>query len=160
MQQRSIHVVAISRALVAIGLAMGIALSAAAADRRIDDALTVAESNMRGVIRAGTDLLPADNVFNFVLTPSRPLSVLVIQGEGASPRSSLFFTTALGIGTTPPFRADVVTAAPGLPAAVAGSLQGILGNNVEKTLISMALWLPYLLLSARVNVTYRQRVAA
>ena len=56
--------------------------------------------------------------------------------------------------------ADVVTAAPGLPASVAGSLHDILGNNVEKTLISMALWLPYLLLSARVNVTYRQRVSA
>jgi hypothetical protein len=56
--------------------------------------------------------------------------------------------------------ADVVAAAPGLPGVVAGALHTILGNNVEKTLISMALWLPYLLLSERVNVTYRGRAAA
>jgi hypothetical protein len=29
---------------------------------------------------------------------------------------------------------------------------------VKKVLISMGLWLPYLLLSKRVNLTYRQRV--
>ena len=45
-------------------------------------------------------------------------------------------------------------------SAVAGALHTILYNNAEKTLISIALWLPYLLLSARVNVTFRQRVAA
>ena len=31
---------------------------------------------------------------------------------------------------------------------------------MKKVLISMALWLPYLLLSTRVNVTYRHRVPA
>ena len=56
--------------------------------------------------------------------------------------------------------ADVVAVTPGLPASVAGALHTILYNNAEKTLISIALWLPYLLLSARVNVTFRQRVAA
>jgi len=30
--------------------------------------------------------------------------------------------------------------------------------NVEKVLISICVWLPYLLLSKRVNVTYRHRV--
>ena len=47
-----------------------------------------------------------------------------------------------------------------LPTAVAGALKMLLVGNVKKVLISMALWLPYLLLSRRVNVTYRHRVAA
>ena len=47
-----------------------------------------------------------------------------------------------------------------VPSAVAAALQTVLEGNVKKVLISMALWLPYLLLSARVNVTYRQRVPA
>jgi hypothetical protein len=31
---------------------------------------------------------------------------------------------------------------------------------VKKVLISVALWLPYLLMSTRVNVTYRSRIPA
>jgi hypothetical protein len=73
------------------------------------DTVTVAESNMRGTIRAGTDALPKDNVFHFVLSPSRPVSVLVIAGEAAPQNSNLYLTTALGIGTTPPFITEVVT---------------------------------------------------
>ncbi|HEX6218513.1 MAG TPA: DUF2569 domain-containing protein [Sphingomicrobium sp.] len=47
----------------------------------------------------------------------------------------------------------------GLPPPVATALGDILDGNIKKVLISVALWLPYLLLSARVNVTYRHRVA-
>ena len=47
-----------------------------------------------------------------------------------------------------------------LPGKVAVALQAFLIGNVKKVLISMALWLPYLLLSTRVNVTYRHRVPA
>jgi hypothetical protein len=47
-----------------------------------------------------------------------------------------------------------------VPAGVAAALQTLLAGNVKKVLISMALWLPYLLLSTRVNVTYRHRVPA
>jgi hypothetical protein len=54
--------------------------------------------------------------------------------------------------------AELVTAAGPLPAPVAASLQGLLEGNGKKVLISMALWLPYLLLSTRVNVTYRHRI--
>jgi hypothetical protein len=43
---------------------------------------------------------------------------------------------------------------------VAEALHALLEGNVKKVLISMALWLPYLLLSTRVNVTYRHRVPA
>jgi hypothetical protein len=48
----------------------------------------------------------------------------------------------------------------GLPGGVGGALQTLLDGNIKKSLISVGLWLPYLLLSARVNVTYRNRVAA
>jgi hypothetical protein len=44
-----------------------------------------------------------------------------------------------------------------LPATVALALQELLSGNVTKVLISVAVWLPYLLLSERVNVTYRSR---
>lgn len=48
----------------------------------------------------------------------------------------------------------------GLPADVSQALHGLLDGNVKKVLISVSLWLPYLLLSKRVNVTYRNRVPA
>lgn len=47
-----------------------------------------------------------------------------------------------------------------IPPAVAGGLQNLLHGNVEKVLISVFVWLPYLLLSKRVNVTYRHRIPA
>jgi hypothetical protein len=56
--------------------------------------------------------------------------------------------------------AQIVTGTGVVPPAVANALEHILTNNAKKVLISMALWLPYLLLSARVNVTYRHRIAA
>ncbi len=46
---------------------------------------------------------------------------------------------------------------PGLPGTVAPTLQTLLHGNIEKTLISAFVWLPYLILSERVNVTYRMR---
>ena len=56
--------------------------------------------------------------------------------------------------------AQMVAAAGDLPASVGAALTGLLDGNIKKTLISVALWLPYLLLSRRVNVTYRGRVPA
>ena len=46
----------------------------------------------------------------------------------------------------------------GLPGEVAAPLQFFLDANIKKVLISVVLWLPYLLVSNRVNVTFRQRV--
>lgn len=48
----------------------------------------------------------------------------------------------------------------GLPDAVAEPLHTLLDGNVKKVMISIFLWAPYLLLSRRVNVTYRHRVEA
>jgi hypothetical protein len=56
--------------------------------------------------------------------------------------------------------AQLVAGAGDLPPAVASALHNLLEGNVKKVLISIALWLPYLLLSTRVNVTYRSRVPA
>lgn len=56
--------------------------------------------------------------------------------------------------------AEFMGAGGGLPTAVAAGLHGLLDGNVTKVLISIGLWLPYLLLSTRVNVTYRSRVPA
>ena len=56
--------------------------------------------------------------------------------------------------------AKIVSESAQLPAAVAAALHNLLDGNIKKVLISVGLWLPYLLLSTRVNVTYRQRVPA
>ena len=56
--------------------------------------------------------------------------------------------------------AQMVAGSPGLPPAVAEALHGVLDGNVKKVLISIGLWLPYLLLSTRVNVTFRHRIPA
>jgi hypothetical protein len=50
--------------------------------------------------------------------------------------------------------------APGLPDQVALKLMTLLHGNIEKVLVSAFVWLPYLILSERVNVTFRQRVRA
>ena len=47
-----------------------------------------------------------------------------------------------------------------LPLSVAVPLQDLLYGNIQKVFISMLVWLPYLILSDRVNITYRQRVRA
>ena len=54
--------------------------------------------------------------------------------------------------------AQHIMSAGGLPSDVAGPIQAFLIANVKKVLISVVIWLPYLLISSRVNVTFRQRV--
>jgi hypothetical protein len=71
---------------------------------------TLAGPNVRGNVRAGSDPMPADNSFNFVLAPSDPVSVAIVDG-GDRPDASLFLSKALGIGTTPSFHVDVSSSA-------------------------------------------------
>ena len=54
--------------------------------------------------------------------------------------------------------AEVIAHVGGLPASVGQALGALLAGNVKKVLISVAIWAPYLLLSARVNLTYRNRI--
>jgi hypothetical protein len=56
--------------------------------------------------------------------------------------------------------AQVITGVPDLPPAVAVALHPLLEGNIDKVLISVALWAPYLLLSKRVNLTFRRRIPA
>lgn len=55
--------------------------------------------------------------------------------------------------------AQLIGHAPGLPSTVSDALGTLLDGNVKKVLISATLWTPYLILSDRVNLTYRSRVA-
>lgn len=56
--------------------------------------------------------------------------------------------------------AAAVAGTDGLPHPVADALHALLDGNVKKVLISVCLWAPYLLLSKRVNVTFRHRIEA
>ncbi|HZP48020.1 MAG TPA: BatA and WFA domain-containing protein [Vicinamibacterales bacterium] len=72
-------------------------------------AFTLAGPNVQGFVTAGSDPMPADNTFHFVLTPSEPVSILVV--DNGNPDSSLYLSKALSIGTAPTFQVDVMPAA-------------------------------------------------
>jgi hypothetical protein len=78
---------------------------------------TLVGPNVRGSVHAGSDPLPADNTFFFVLTPSAPVSVMMVD-NGERPESSLFMSKALSIGTTPTFQVDSASAMRLTPAAL------------------------------------------
>jgi hypothetical protein len=80
-------------------------------------AFTLAGPNVRGTVRAGADAMPADNAFHFVLTPSEPVSIaLVDNSTPAANDASAFMTKALGIGTAPTFLVEAVNASRLSPA--------------------------------------------
>lgn len=56
--------------------------------------------------------------------------------------------------------AQQVSAAVHMPPAVADAMANLVDGNIRKVLISAAIWLPYLILSERVNVTFRHRSRA
>ena len=56
--------------------------------------------------------------------------------------------------------ARAVTSTGELPPAVATMLHSVLDGNVKKVLVSVLVWTPYLLMSRRINLTYRMRVPA
>lgn len=70
----------------------------------------------------------------------------------------LLFAWALDIGMQLMI-AEHISSIAGLPAIVVSPLRDLLEGNITKVLISAFVWLPYLLLSERVNVTYRSRTA-
>lgn len=73
-------------------------------------AFTLSDPSVHGVVKAGSDALPADNTFDFVMTPSQTVSVLVIDG-GAGASSTFYLTKALAIGSAPAFQLETVPAA-------------------------------------------------
>lgn len=54
--------------------------------------------------------------------------------------------------------ASTMAAIPDLPVEVAQALQPFVTGNLQKVLISITIWLPYLLVSKRVNLTFRHRI--
>jgi hypothetical protein len=61
---------------------------------------------VKGTVKAGSDQLPADNTFHFTVSPTAPVSILVV--EGADPESSLYLSKALGVSTAPVFQTDLM----------------------------------------------------
>jgi hypothetical protein len=90
---------------------------------------TLAQPGMRGVVRAASDALAADNAFHFVLTPSQAVSVLVVDGSERGD-ASFYLTRALGIGTAPAFQVETVTAGRVSPAMLDGRSVVVLNNTV------------------------------
>jgi hypothetical protein len=90
---------------------------------------TLAGPNVRGSVRAGSDPLPADNGFYFVLAPSAPVSLMVVD-NGDRSDTSLFLSKALSIGTTPAFQVDNAPAMRVSPTAIDKHSVIILNDSV------------------------------
>ncbi len=82
------------------------------------DPFTVSEPNLRGTVRLSKDALPADDAFNFVLSPGQAVGVLV--ADAGVERASLYLQRALMLGDQPAFRVDVKRAAALSAADLAG----------------------------------------
>ena len=67
---------------------------------------TIAGAHMRGTVRASADALAADNAFNFVVSPSQPVRVVVVDRGGAG-SAGLYLIRALAIGDAPRFEVVV-----------------------------------------------------
>jgi hypothetical protein len=65
------------------------------------DPVTVAERNIRGTVRVGDDALARDNVFHFVVSPERPLHVVIGERSGAQRSTSLYLSRAVAVSETP-----------------------------------------------------------
>jgi hypothetical protein len=59
--------------------------------------------NTRGTVRIGDDALIEDNAFHFVLSPPRPVPVILVGGTRPSRDQSLYLSRALAIGESPKF---------------------------------------------------------
>jgi hypothetical protein len=72
------------------------------------DPVTINARNMRGTVRLGDDALAADNAFSFVLSPSEPVRIAVVD-RGSAP-ARLYLAQALAVSEAPRF--DVTTRQP------------------------------------------------
>ena len=65
------------------------------------DPVTVSQRNLRGTVRLSDDALAADNSFNFVISPTEPVRVLVVDRGSAA--AGLYLARALAVGESPRF---------------------------------------------------------
>lgn len=84
------------------------------------ESFALPEGISRGTVRAGTDALPQDNIFHFVLSSGQALGVLIVEQGNAPASRSLYLRRAMAIGDRPPIRAEVKKAGQIGP----GDLQG------------------------------------
>jgi hypothetical protein len=63
--------------------------------------VTVSHRNMRGTVRVSDDALAPDNTFNFVISPTEPVRVVVVD-RGTS-ATGLYLSRALAVGESPRF---------------------------------------------------------
>jgi hypothetical protein len=70
------------------------------------DPVTLASPNTRASIRIAPDALERDNLFHFVVSPGRPVRVVLGQRAGSRDQN-LYVSRALGVGDAPRF--DVVS---------------------------------------------------
>jgi hypothetical protein len=90
--------------------ALSVAVGANASTSVVFQPFTLAEPAVHGVVHAGTDEFIADNTFDFVLSPSQSVSVLIVDaGTAAAP--SFFLARALSIGNAPHFKVETMPAA-------------------------------------------------
>lgn len=67
------------------------------------DPFTINARNMRATVKVADDALNADNSFNFVVSPSEPVRLVVVDRGSAS--ANLYLMRALSIGEQPRFEA-------------------------------------------------------
>jgi hypothetical protein len=72
------------------------------------DPVTIGGRNMRATVSTSDDALAADNTFNFVLSPTLPVRLALV--DRGSAEATLFLTRALAIGDAPRF--ETVTRSP------------------------------------------------
>jgi hypothetical protein len=63
------------------------------------DPVTISSKNLKGTVRLADDALAADNAFNFVVSPSAPLHLTIVDRGNAD----LYLSRALSIGDAPRF---------------------------------------------------------
>lgn len=66
-------------------------------------AVILTSANTRGAVRIADDALAEDNAFYFVLSPPRPVPVVMVSGTRSSRDQSLYLSRALAIGDSPRF---------------------------------------------------------
>jgi hypothetical protein len=65
------------------------------------DPVTVSGRNMRGTVRLSNDALAVDNAFHFVLSPTEPVRIAVVDRGSAA--AGLYLARALAVGESPRF---------------------------------------------------------
>ncbi len=71
---------------------------------------TLGKNELRGSVVAGTDALPADNRFRFVLAPDQAIAVSLVRRPGSRPDETLYLERALGAEGEPNFHTTVQAA--------------------------------------------------